>query len=298
MNALSNTKCTRLLVAIGLCLILAAPAMLLWASRAQSPAGDEEDAFIAKLMEMDARKMATVQLPAATLRPAGFAVFGEDFKTPRRVHGDPRGLLRTNIADIDPKNAEAALRDLPADLRFADDEMTRLGANGRLVQGLDYLMLRPEAIAAKGLDAVLDGIRRDVTSIVDYRANSTLLAYVEASQIGKLRQTLAGSDAQQAQLARLHHGRPARRFGSEVDLAAQVRQLRLRRGSASHHPRAGRQLRLRRHTAARAVLLGELRLRDAIQHLRRRTGQRVVVWAEPSQAGSGDERVLVHVLGR
>src|SRR5262245_3386429 len=40
---------------------------------------DEEDAFIAKLMEMDAKKMASVQLPPATLRPAGFAVFGEDF---------------------------------------------------------------------------------------------------------------------------------------------------------------------------------------------------------------------------
>ncbi|HEV8702312.1 MAG TPA: thrombospondin type 3 repeat-containing protein, partial [Candidatus Polarisedimenticolia bacterium] len=149
---------------------------------------DEEEAFIAKLMEMDAKKMAGVQLPPATLRPAGFAVFGEDFKTPRRVHGDPGGLLRTNIADIDLKDTEAALRGLPADLRFADNEVTRLGARGHLAQGLNYLMLRPEAIAAKGLDAVLDGIRGDVESIVDYRANSTLLAYVEAAQIGRVRQ--------------------------------------------------------------------------------------------------------------
>ncbi|HEV8701390.1 MAG TPA: S8 family serine peptidase, partial [Candidatus Polarisedimenticolia bacterium] len=149
---------------------------------------DEEDAFIAKLMEMDAKKMAGVHLPPATLRPSGFAVCGEDFKSPRRVDGDPRGLLRTNIADIDPKNPEAALRGLPADLQFADNEVTRLGARGHLTHGPDYLMLKPEAIAAKGLDAVLDGIRRDVTSIIDYRANSTILAYVEAGQVGKLRQ--------------------------------------------------------------------------------------------------------------
>jgi hypothetical protein len=189
MNALSNTKCTRLLVALGLCLILAAPAMLLWASRAQiTSSGDEEDAFIAKLMEMDAKKMASVQNPPATLRPEGFAVFGEDFKSPRRVEGEAKGLLRTNIADIDPKNAEAALRGLPADLKFADTEVTRLGAKGHLTHGPNYLMLKPEAIAAKGLDAVLEGIRRDVKTIIDYRANSTVLAYVEAGQIGKLRQ--------------------------------------------------------------------------------------------------------------
>ncbi|HXU10887.1 MAG TPA: S8 family serine peptidase, partial [Candidatus Binatia bacterium] len=189
MNALSNTKCTRLLVALGLCLILAAPAMLLWASRAQiTSSGDEEDAFIAKLMEMDAKKMASVQYPAATQRPAGFAVFGEDFKSPRRVDGDAKGLLRTNIADIDPLNAEAALKGLPSELKFADTEVTKLGNRGHLVQGPNYLMLKPEAIAAKGLDAVLDGIRKDVKTIIDYRANSTILAYVEAGQLGKLRQ--------------------------------------------------------------------------------------------------------------
>ncbi|MBI1950761.1 MAG: S8 family serine peptidase, partial [Acidobacteria bacterium] len=189
MNALSNTKCTRLLVAFGLCLILAAPAMLLWASRAQlAPVTDEEDAFIAKLMEIDARQMAKLQLPPATLRPAEFAVFGDDFKTARRVDGDTRGLLRTNIADLDPRNVEAALRGLPAELRFGADEVTRLGARGQLAHGLNYLMLSPEAIAAKSLDAVLDGVRQDVRTIVDFRANSTLLAYVEGGQIGRLRQ--------------------------------------------------------------------------------------------------------------
>src|SRR3989338_4376275 len=193
MNALSNPKCTRLLVAFGLCLILAAPAMLLWASRAQlSPIGDEEDAFIAKLMQMDARQMDKLQLPPATLRPAEFAVFGDDFKTARRVDGDANGLLRTNLADIDPKNAEAALRGLPAELKFGADEVTRLGARGHLTHGLNYIMLSPEAIAAKSLDAVLDGVRRDIRTIVDYRANSTLLAYVEAGQIGRLRQEPGG----------------------------------------------------------------------------------------------------------
>jgi len=177
-------------VALGFCLILAGPAIFLWASRAEPSfeATDEEDPFIASMMEMDARRMATVHLPPATLRPPGFAVFGEDFKTARRVDGDARGLLRANIADIDPKNPDAALRGLPADLTFAPSEVTRSGG-GHLVHGLNYLMLKPEAIAAMGLDAVLDGIRRDVKTIIDYRANSTILAYVEAGQIGKLRRS-------------------------------------------------------------------------------------------------------------
>ncbi|HXU11538.1 MAG TPA: S8 family serine peptidase, partial [Candidatus Binatia bacterium] len=165
------------------------PAILLWASKgAPAPEGaDDEDAFIAKLAEMDARKMASVQLPPATARPEGFAVFGEDFKVAKRAPGDAAGLLRTNIADLDPRNPEAALRGLPADLRFADDEVTRAG-NGHLAPGFDYLMLKPEAIAAKGLDAVLEGIRGSVRTIVDYRANATLLVYVEAGQVGRLRQ--------------------------------------------------------------------------------------------------------------
>ena len=181
----ARRACLRAIPVVVSLAALAAVGMALLAA----PAGvDEEDPFIAKLMEMDARKMAGVQLPPATLRPAGFAVFGEDFKSPRRVEGEPKGLLRTNITDIDPKNPEAALRGLPADLKFGDTEVTKLGARGHLAHGPNYLMLKPEAIAAKGLDAVLDGIRRDVRSIVDYRANSTILAYVEAGQIGRLQQ--------------------------------------------------------------------------------------------------------------
>jgi len=176
-------------VTLAFCLILSVPAILLWASKgAPVPeATDDEDAFIARLAEMDAKKIASVQLPPATARPEGFAVFGEDFKVARRAPGDAAGLLRTNIADLDPRNPEAALRGLPADLRFADDEVTRAG-RGHLAPGFDYLMLRPEAIAAKGLDAVLEGIRGSVRTIVDYRANATLLVYVEAGQIGRLRQ--------------------------------------------------------------------------------------------------------------
>ena len=69
-------------------------------------------------------------------------------------------------------------------------------------------------------------------------------------------------------------------------------------GGISHDVGRRRQLRLRGDAPDRPVLLGELRLRDAVQRLRRRAGQRLVVRSEPAEAGSGDERVLVHVLGR
>src|SRR3989441_12890899 len=80
MNALSRTRCTRLLVAFGLCLMLAGPVMLLWASRVQlgnSPDGTGPDA---RMDQLEIDRMEHQLLPRATLRPEGFSPFGEAFK--------------------------------------------------------------------------------------------------------------------------------------------------------------------------------------------------------------------------
>src|SRR5207249_1351166 len=188
MSALSRIKCIRLLVAFGLCLMLAGPLMLLWASRPSiAPKGSGDDAIGQAFDHTDAILASRFQLPPATERPEGFAVFGDAFKTARRAD-NPKGLLRTNIADIDPANAEAVLRDLPDNLRFSEAEITRAGSKGILAAGVNYLMLKPEAIAAKSLDGVLGKIREQVKSIIGYGPNSTILVYVEPRQMAALRQ--------------------------------------------------------------------------------------------------------------
>src|SRR5207245_5714729 len=116
--------------AFGLCLMLAGPVMLLWASRANfAPKGTDDDAVGLAFDRTDAMLQARIQLPPVTQRPEGFAVFGDAFSVARRAD-NPKGLLRTNIADIDPANADSVLRDLPANLRFNETEITRAGSKG------------------------------------------------------------------------------------------------------------------------------------------------------------------------
>jgi len=190
MNALSRTKCIRLMVAFGLCLMLAGPLMLLWASRPTiAPKGDN-DALDQALDENDARLAGRLRakLPPVTLRPVDYAVFGDAYKVARRDETGKKGLLRTTFADIDPANVDAALRDLPGNLKFSEAEITRMGPKGQIAAGVNYIMLRPEAIASKGLDAVLARLREQVKTIISYEANSTILAYVEPRHFGALRQ--------------------------------------------------------------------------------------------------------------
>ncbi|HYS78402.1 MAG TPA: hypothetical protein VEO94_06155, partial [Candidatus Dormibacteraeota bacterium] len=176
------------MVAFGVCLMLAGPVMLLWASRtALAPKGTGDDALGQAFDQTDAMLAARIQLPPVTQRPEGFAVFGDAFKVARRVD-NPKGMLRTNFADIDPANVDAALRDLPANLRFNETEITRVGSKGTLAPGVNYIMLKPEAVAARSLDTVLGRLREQVKTIIGYGPNSTILAYVEPRHFGALRQ--------------------------------------------------------------------------------------------------------------
>jgi len=129
MNALSSLKCTRsTLIILGLCLVLAGPAMLLWASRvpvATSPDGNGPDAL---MDQKEIERISHVQLPQATLRPDAFSPFGQAFKDgPSRTRGEATGLLRMNIGDLDPKNPDALLSSMPAELRLGDKEKRASG---------------------------------------------------------------------------------------------------------------------------------------------------------------------------
>jgi thrombospondin type 3 repeat protein len=173
-----------MILILGLCLILAGPAMLLWASRVQfrDQVGPE-----AELDALEVAKIAQLGLPSATSRPEAFSVFGPAFKDgPLRV-ADPKGHLRLNIGDMDPKRPDALLNALLGELRLAPTERTSLGARGSVRTGLNYVMLSQEALAAKSLDAVLASISADAR-IVGYAPNSTLLVYAQSGQIGRLRQ--------------------------------------------------------------------------------------------------------------
>jgi len=188
MNALSNIKCNRTtLIILGLCLVLAGPAMLLWASRAPValPDGGGPDAL---MDQMEVERISHAQLPHATLRPEGFSPFGQAFKNgPARAQGEATGLLRMNIGDLDPKNPEALLSSLPAELRLGEKEKIGLGPKGSLTPGLNYAMLSREALSSKSLDAIFEGIRTSAR-IISVGQNSTLMLYVAAGQIGQLRQ--------------------------------------------------------------------------------------------------------------
>src|SRR5206468_11256075 len=120
--------------------LMGGPAVLLWASRVQlGSLNGDEDAVDLQLRQMDAMQATRIQLPGATLRPAEFSVFGPELKRAVRSPGDAPGMLRTNIGDLDPRNPGALTHLMPADLRFADNELSADNGKGRLnPHGVNY----------------------------------------------------------------------------------------------------------------------------------------------------------------
>ena len=76
MNALfaPGAKRNRFLVAFGLTLLLAAPAMMLWAGKAQLVDNGGDDSLMEqRLLRDEARRLSGVALPEATFPPAEFS---------------------------------------------------------------------------------------------------------------------------------------------------------------------------------------------------------------------------------
>src|SRR5205814_1893419 len=93
--------------------------------------------------------------------------------------------LRLNLGDLDPRNPEAFLAGLPAELRLGEKERISLGPKGTLAHGLNYAMLSPQAVSAKSLDSILEGIRESAR-IIGYLPNATLLVYADSNGLGRL----------------------------------------------------------------------------------------------------------------
>ncbi len=147
---------------------------------------DDQDQIERAQSALEARQFSRLALPPAFPRPDGFSPFGQAFKAPRRRELGATRLLRLNFGDLDPRDPEGLLRDLPAPLRHAATERTGLGSRGTLAPGLNYALLSREAIDRDGLDAVQARLRGEAR-IVGYGEDSTLLLYVEPGRIGRLR---------------------------------------------------------------------------------------------------------------
>src|SRR4029079_16091064 len=87
MNALfaPGAKRNRIIVACGLSLLLASPAVMLWASKTQRN-DFGEDAYELRHAQDEARRLSTIALPEAALPPAEFSPFGGALQ-PRRLNG-------------------------------------------------------------------------------------------------------------------------------------------------------------------------------------------------------------------
>jgi len=162
----------------------------MWAANPHggTSADSGEDETGRMLERLDAMESARLVVPAAFPRPEEFSPFGKAFKDgPVRVPGDARGHLRLNLGDLDPRNPEAFLAILPAELRLGEKERIGLGPKGTLAHGLNYAMLSPQAASSKPLDSILEGIRESAR-IIGYLPNATLLVYTDSNGLGRLRQ--------------------------------------------------------------------------------------------------------------
>ena len=120
MNALfaPGAKRNRLIVAFGLSLLLATPAIVLWADKTQRN-DFGEDAYEQRHAQDEARRLSSIALPEGTLPPAEFSPFGGVLK-PRRAQGAAAAeLLHSPIGDVAwSPDEDAVLQSLKPGLRW------------------------------------------------------------------------------------------------------------------------------------------------------------------------------------
>ena len=179
-----GAKRTRFLVAFGLSMLLAAPAMLIWASKAQRFETPNEDQFELLQQKNEGQRLATVQLPSAEMPPAEFSPFGGAF-TPRRYSADKAaGTLFSPLGDTDwDANKDDLLAKVKPGLRWGAAELT----NG-MRPGLNLLQMSQSAIDSQGLDAVMATVSQGAT-VLSILPRRTLLVNVEANDMHTLRQS-------------------------------------------------------------------------------------------------------------
>jgi len=189
MNALATpgAKRNRILVAFGLSLLLASPAVVLWAGKVQrSDFG--EDAYELRHAQDEARRLSTVALPEATLPPPEFSPFGGALQ-PRRLNGPAAAeTLASPLGDVawNPDD-DAVLQGLKPGLRWGRSEMS-VGQNYAARPGLNYVRLSQAAIDQQGLDAVM-ALVSEIGTTLSELPRRTLLLNVDARNMHLLKQS-------------------------------------------------------------------------------------------------------------
>jgi hypothetical protein len=188
MNSLfaPRAKRNRIMVAFGLALLLAAPAVMLWADKVQRVDFATEDAMELKHAQDEARRLATTPLPEATQPPADFSPFGGTLR-PIRLQGNLAAeTLHSPLGDVswDPAQ-DSVLQSLKPGLRWGADEMTK-GPNMAARPGLNYVRLSQSAIDAQGLDAVMSSVSQ-VGTVLSVLPRRTLLLNVQPENMHLLK---------------------------------------------------------------------------------------------------------------
>ena len=172
MNALfaPGAKWNRLLVAAGLALLVASPAMLLWASRPARQDGSQGMAASVELafQQHDARLEEKLDSASPTLteRPDGLSPLGRQFLQPSlNGQGNKKGLLLTNLGHLDAKSPQGLLGRVPPGLLLQPNEVSATSC-GSVASGLNYLRLNQDAIARESLNAVLDRVQKGGAKII------------------------------------------------------------------------------------------------------------------------------------
>src|SRR5262245_3167936 len=96
-----RAKRNRSLVGFALALLLAAPAVMLWAGRAQRIDTGAEDFIHQRLAQDEARRLATTPLPEAAMPPADFSPFGGVLRPHRLTGPAAEGTLPAATGDVD-----------------------------------------------------------------------------------------------------------------------------------------------------------------------------------------------------
>jgi hypothetical protein len=198
MNRLfvSSDRSTRRLVTFGLALLLAGPALLLWASRPQLTTGpvlNDEAALHEEFLRQDTLRFESMVRPAATARPEEVAPFGGRFDFPRVVEGSTAGMILTNLGHVRARDPHALLQDVPAQLQFRPGELLKLRQGDAVDGGLNYVSLSRQALAGRPAEEILGSIQR-VGRIVGYLPDATLMVYLERGRAKEL-ESIAEVDA-------------------------------------------------------------------------------------------------------
>ncbi|HEV8201238.1 MAG TPA: hypothetical protein VGS03_14575, partial [Candidatus Polarisedimenticolia bacterium] len=187
MNALfaPGAKRNRIIVAFGLSLLLASPAVMLWASKTQRN-DFSEDAYELRHAQDEARRLSTIALPEATLPPAEFSPFGGALQ-PRRLNGPAAAdTLASPLGDESWNPAESpVLQSLKPGLRWGASEMS-VGQNYAARPGLNYVRLSQTAIDQQGLDAVMGSVS-EIGTVISVLPRRTLLVNVDAKNMHLLK---------------------------------------------------------------------------------------------------------------